>query len=152
MPAQCGLATRQGDRTMSKLADVQLYPALNRAGPAWLSLGPVGWCLFNSSRNTPDQSCLAAPLPLSSCRALLQGMLYLHGHKPQPIIHRDLKSPNLLVTKDWRVKVRCLGRGIDVPVLTSRSGQMPEAIRLSISRLLPYSAFVPGCSRSTLPR
>ncbi|KAL4422385.1 hypothetical protein ABPG75_008582 [Micractinium tetrahymenae] len=34
-----------------------------------------------------------------------KGMLYLHGHKPQPIIHRDLKSPNLLVTKDWRVKV-----------------------------------------------
>ncbi|KAI7844427.1 hypothetical protein COHA_002020 [Chlorella ohadii] len=25
------------------------------------------------------------------------GMAYLHGHKPAPIIHRDLKSPNLLV-------------------------------------------------------
>jgi hypothetical protein len=36
-------------------------------------------------------------------------MLYLHGHKP-PIIHRDLKSPNLLVEKNWRVKVRQAGR------------------------------------------
>ena len=34
----------------------------------------------------------------------LQGMLQLHSHKP-PILHRDLKSPNLLVDKHWRVKV-----------------------------------------------
>lgn len=33
-----------------------------------------------------------------------KGMLYLHAHSP-PIIHRDLKSPNLLVDKHWRVKV-----------------------------------------------
>lgn len=45
---------------------------------------------------------------LNPCTSFpLQGMLYLHGHKP-PIIHRDLKSPNLLVEKNWRVKVRPL--------------------------------------------
>lgn len=33
-----------------------------------------------------------------------KGMLYLHSCSP-PIIHRDLKSPNLLVDKHWRVKV-----------------------------------------------
>ncbi|KAL4436932.1 hypothetical protein ABPG75_004071 [Micractinium tetrahymenae] len=33
-----------------------------------------------------------------------KGMLYLHQHSP-PIIHRDLKSPNLLVDTHWRVKV-----------------------------------------------
>ena len=40
-----------------------------------------------------------------------KGMHYLHKHVP-PIIHRDLKSPNLLVDKHWRVKVsgerRCM--------------------------------------------
>ena len=33
-----------------------------------------------------------------------KGMLYLHNHAP-PIVHRDLKSPNLLVDKHWRLKV-----------------------------------------------
>ena len=35
-----------------------------------------------------------------------KGMNYLHTSDP-PVIHRDLKSPNLLVDKHWRVKV-CL--------------------------------------------
>ncbi len=30
-------------------------------------------------------------------------MLHLHSHRPM-IIHRDFKSPNLLVDKHWRVK------------------------------------------------
>ena len=31
-------------------------------------------------------------------------MLYLHTRQP-PILHRDLKSANLLVDKHWRAKV-----------------------------------------------
>ena len=42
-----------------------------------------------------------------------RGMNYLHACKP-PIMHRDLKSPNLLVDKDFTVKVcsvaHCIGR------------------------------------------
>jgi len=32
------------------------------------------------------------------------GLLALHDHDP-PIIHRDLKSPNLLITSDWCLKI-----------------------------------------------
>jgi len=33
-----------------------------------------------------------------------KGMNYLHKRSP-PVVHRDLKTPNLLVDKDWTVKV-----------------------------------------------
>lgn len=45
-----------------------------------------------------DEPCHQADI------AMLQGMLYLHTRQP-PILHRDLKSANLLVDKHWRAKV-----------------------------------------------
>lgn len=44
------------------------------------------------------------PRRLNMALDAAKGMLYLHACGP-PIIHRDLKSPNLLVDKHWRVKV-----------------------------------------------
>eukprot|EP00884_Botryococcus_braunii_P012406 jgi/Botrbrau1/21166/Bobra.0061s0059.2 len=50
----------------------------------------------------------AAPLTWSRriCMALdaAKGMLYLHSQCP-PVLHRDLKSANLMVDKHWNVKV-----------------------------------------------
>ena len=48
------------------------------------------------------------PKRLNMAMDAAKGMLHLHLCDP-PIIHRDLKSPNLLVDKHWRVKVRCFG-------------------------------------------
>ena len=45
---------------------------------------------------------------LSMALDAAKGMNYLHTSDP-PVIHRDLKSPNLLVDKHWRVKVRGTG-------------------------------------------
>jgi len=52
------------------------------------------------------------PLTWKRCLQLsldiAQGMQYLHEHSP-PIIHRDLKSLNILVDANWRAKVADFG-------------------------------------------
>lgn len=65
-----------------------------------------------------------------------KGMNYLHRSSP-PIVHRDLKSPNLLVDKNWTVKVGDFGlsRFKANAFLSSRSGagtpewMAPEVLR-----------------------
>ena len=39
---------------------------------------------------------------------IARGMAYLHGHQP-PVIHRDLKSQNILITKDYQAKIADFG-------------------------------------------
>ena len=55
---------------------------------------------------------LQAPLPwvrrVSMAFDAAKGMQYLHSRQP-PVIHRDLKSPNLLVDTHWHVKVSDFG-------------------------------------------
>ncbi|XP_057449946.1 uncharacterized protein LOC130741153 isoform X2 [Lotus japonicus] len=55
---------------------------------------------------------------------IARGMNYLH-HRNPPIVHRDLKSSNLLVDKNWTVKVGDFGlsRLKDTTLLTTKSGR-----------------------------
>jgi len=63
-----------------------------------------------------------------------EGMLFLHSHKP-PIIHRDLKTQNLMVDKNFKVKVGDFGvsRVLDVEATMTYVGSVhicaPEVIQ-----------------------
>ena len=45
------------------------------------------------------------PLRIRMILDMVLGMNYLHTIKPEPLIHRDLKLENVLVTQDFNVKV-----------------------------------------------
>ena len=66
-------------------------------------------------------------------RSTCAGMLYLHSCAP-PIIHRDLKSANLLVDKHWRVRTAsnapCLP---GCPVMACGPDVLPSALYFSPS-------------------
>ena len=71
---------------------------------------------------------------------IAKGMHYLHCCTP-PIVHRDLKSPNILVNRDWSVKVSDFGlsRVKSSTFLSSRSQagtpewMAPEVLRNELS-------------------
>ncbi|KAL4438701.1 hypothetical protein ABPG77_006305 [Micractinium sp. CCAP 211/92] len=70
----------------------------------YLSRGSLTDVLRSARADEAAARALTWPLRLQMALDAAKGMAYLHGRSP-PIIHRDFKSPNLLVDRSWTVKV-----------------------------------------------
>lgn len=70
----------------------------------WCSRGSVYDILVKARKNPALGAQLDWPRRLSMALDAAKGMLQLHSHRPH-ILHRDLKSPNLVVDRHWHVKV-----------------------------------------------
>jgi serine/threonine protein kinase len=88
--------------------NVVLFLGISYEPPAIVSEYCARGSLFDVLRAASMSEAAAAslswPRRLRLALDAAKGMLALHSHQP-PIIHRDLKSPNLLVDGAWRVKV-----------------------------------------------
>eukprot|EP00928_Gymnodinium_smaydae_P043517 TRINITY_DN29138_c0_g1_i1.p2 TRINITY_DN29138_c0_g1~~TRINITY_DN29138_c0_g1_i1.p2 ORF type:complete len:516 (-),score=119.48 TRINITY_DN29138_c0_g1_i1:1974-3521(-) len=62
-------------------------------------------------------------------RELLEGLDYLHGRRP-PVIHRDIKSANVLVGLDCKVKLSDFG-------CSKRAGDLAHTMRGSVPWMAP---------------
>ncbi|XP_053610521.1 mitogen-activated protein kinase kinase kinase 7 [Plodia interpunctella] len=72
-----------------------------------------GGSLYNVLHNRPKPKYTAAHA-MSWARQCAEGVAYLHAMKPKPLIHRDLKPPNLLlVGGGQRLKICDFGTAVD---------------------------------------
>jgi serine/threonine protein kinase len=78
----------------------------------YLEKGSLADILYGPSRLPPD--VLTYERILTCAHQAARGMLYLHSLSP-PIMHRDLKSSNLVVDDHWVVKVTDFGMSRIVP-------------------------------------
>ncbi|KAK9845513.1 hypothetical protein WJX81_008391 [Elliptochloris bilobata] len=93
----------------------------------WCARGSLFDVLQKASKNPSLAPQLDWPRRLNIALDAAKGVLALHSHKP-PILHRDLKSPNLLIDKHWRCKIADfnLSRIMDSPVVSSIAANNPR--------------------------
>jgi serine/threonine protein kinase len=86
----------------------------------YMSRGSLFRILRQHHAGSPLDSRFQRAVALSVAR----GMAYLHSRKP-PILHLDLKSPNVLVDQNWRVKIAGAQRVVATshPLAASQSAQ-----------------------------
>ncbi len=75
-----------------------------------------------------DYGVLPNEVAYSVLRDVALGLCYLHGFKPDPIVHRDLSANNVLLTNDMTAKISDLGVA---RILNLTPSEMNHRLRLT---------------------
>ena len=78
-------------------------------------------CIDKYGKDIPDE------ISYSILRDVALGLCYLHGWKPNPIIHRDLSANNVLLTSDMTAKISDLGVAKILNLTPAKMTQMTTA-------------------------
>ena len=66
--------------------------------------------LLRTAKTDPEKACqLSWDRRLGLLADAARGVLYLHSNTPHAVLHRDIKSPNILVSESWVAKVGDFG-------------------------------------------
>ncbi|NPV89426.1 MAG: protein kinase [Firmicutes bacterium] len=135
---------KKADSNYDLLAEPNILKKLNHpALPRIVDIEPDEDCLYiieDYIEGTPLDRQLQArkyfdeATVIEWAKQLCEVLLYLHGQKPNPIIYRDLKPSNIIVSSDNRVKVIDFGiareyktdSGSDTSYMGTRGYAAPE--------------------------
>jgi hypothetical protein len=74
---------------------------------------------------------IPAAQALELCLDCCRGMTYLHGRSPNPVLHRDLKPNNLMITAGMRLKIGDFGLSKTLSVRNRLPQDMSQAYKLT---------------------